>query len=33
MIVTGVLTTKWSPYLKDVRCDLEPVFMASYVRY
>ncbi|XP_024960455.1 probable DNA helicase MCM9 isoform X2 [Cynara cardunculus var. scolymus] len=32
VIVTGVLTAKWSPELKDVRCDLEPVFVANYVR-
>lgn len=32
VIVTGVLTAKWSPDLKDVRCDLEPVFVANYVR-
>lgn len=33
VIVTGVLTAKWSPDLKDVRCDLEPVLVANYVRY
>ncbi|XP_071740444.1 probable DNA helicase MCM9 [Rutidosis leptorrhynchoides] len=32
VIVTGVLTAKWSPDLKDVRCDLEPVLVANYVR-
>ncbi|KAK1287484.1 hypothetical protein QJS10_CPB19g01377 [Acorus calamus] len=32
VIVTGVLTAKWSPDLKDVRCDLEPVLIANYVR-
>ncbi|KAJ9552059.1 hypothetical protein OSB04_016104 [Centaurea solstitialis] len=32
VIVTGVLTSRWSPELKDVRCDLEPVFVANYVR-
>lgn len=33
VIVTGVLTAKWSPDMKDVRCDLEPVLVANYVRY
>ncbi|GJT55471.1 probable DNA helicase MCM9 [Tanacetum coccineum] len=32
VIITGVLTAKWSPDLKDVRCDLEPVLVANYVR-
>ncbi|KAF8044179.1 hypothetical protein BT93_A2226 [Corymbia citriodora subsp. variegata] len=32
IIVTGILTAKWSPDLKDVRCDLEPVLVANYVR-
>ena len=32
VIVTGVLTAKWSPELKDVRCDLDPVLMANYIR-
>ncbi|XP_020221039.1 probable DNA helicase MCM9 isoform X2 [Cajanus cajan] len=32
VIVTGVLTAKWSPELKDVRCDLDPVFIANTIR-
>ncbi|CAM8937670.1 unnamed protein product [Rhodiola kirilowii] len=32
VIVTGYLTAKWSPDLKDVRCDLEPVLVANNVR-
>ncbi|XP_071931100.1 probable DNA helicase MCM9 isoform X4 [Coffea arabica] len=32
VIVTGVLTAKWSPDVKDVRCDLDPVLVANYVR-
>ncbi|PIN10218.1 DNA replication licensing factor, MCM2 component [Handroanthus impetiginosus] len=32
VIVTGVLTAKWSSDMKDVRCDLEPVLVANYVR-
>ncbi|KMT01550.1 hypothetical protein BVRB_9g215510 [Beta vulgaris subsp. vulgaris] len=32
VIVTGVLTAKWSSDLKDVRCDLEPVLVANHVR-
>ncbi|GAA0172536.1 DNA metabolism protein [Lithospermum erythrorhizon] len=32
VIVTGVLTAKWSTDLKDVRSDLEPVLVANYVR-
>ncbi|XP_056163376.1 probable DNA helicase MCM9 isoform X2 [Syzygium oleosum] len=32
IIVTGILTAKWSPDLKDVRCDLEPVLVANHVR-
>lgn len=32
IIVTGVLTAKWSPDLKDVRCDLDPVLIANHVR-
>ncbi|XP_035540173.1 probable DNA helicase MCM9 isoform X2 [Juglans regia] len=31
-VVTGVLTAKWSPDLKDVRCDLDPVLIANNVR-
>lgn len=33
VIVTGYLTAKWSPDLKDVRCDLEPVLVANDVRF
>lgn len=29
VIVTGLLTAKWSPELKDVRCDLDPVLIAN----
>ncbi|CAN0906793.1 Probable DNA helicase MCM9 [Linum grandiflorum] len=32
VIVTGILTAKWSPDLKDVRCNLEPVLIANHVR-
>ncbi|XP_011087919.1 probable DNA helicase MCM9 isoform X4 [Sesamum indicum] len=32
VIVTGVLTAKWSSDMKDVRCDLDPVLVANYVR-
>lgn len=32
VIVTGVLTSKWSSDIKDVRCDLDPVLVANYVR-
>ncbi|KAK6916148.1 MCM OB domain, partial [Dillenia turbinata] len=32
VIVTGILTAKWSSDLKDVRCDLDPVVIANYVR-
>lgn len=32
VIVTGVLTAKWSSDAKDVRCDLDPVLVANYVR-
>ncbi|XP_044507601.1 probable DNA helicase MCM9 isoform X2 [Mangifera indica] len=32
IIVTGILTAKWSPDLKDVRCDLDPVLIANHVR-
>ncbi|CAA0807349.1 Probable DNA helicase MCM9 [Striga hermonthica] len=32
IIVTGVLTAKWSSDIKDVRCDLEPVLVANSVR-
>lgn len=30
--VTGVLTSKWSSDLKDVRCDLDPVLIANNLR-
>ncbi|GKD21412.1 probable DNA helicase MCM9 [Tanacetum coccineum] len=33
VIVTGVLSAKCPPDLKDVRCDLEPVLVANYVRF
>lgn len=33
VIVTGVLSAKWSPDLKDVRCDLDPMLIANHVRY
>ncbi|XP_038995906.1 probable DNA helicase MCM9 [Hibiscus syriacus] len=32
VIVTGILTAKWSPDLKDVRCDLDPILIANHVR-
>ncbi|KAL6545807.1 DNA helicase mcm9 [Orobanche gracilis] len=32
VIVTGVLTARWSPDVKDVRCDLDPVLIANCVR-
>ncbi|KAJ4817552.1 Minichromosome maintenance family protein [Rhynchospora pubera] len=32
VIVTGVLTAKWSSDLKDVRCDLDPIIVANFVR-
>ncbi|KAI4375879.1 hypothetical protein MLD38_013697 [Melastoma candidum] len=32
VIVTGVLTAKWSPDMRDVRCDLEPVLIANFIR-
>ncbi|XP_062104131.1 probable DNA helicase MCM9 [Humulus lupulus] len=32
VIVTGVLTARWSPDLKDVRCDLDLVLIANHVR-
>ncbi|KAK8508536.1 hypothetical protein V6N13_130687 [Hibiscus sabdariffa] len=32
VIVTGILTAKWSPDLKDVRCDLDPTLIANHVR-
>jgi len=33
VIVTGLLTAKWSPELKDVRCDLDPVLIANNIRF
>ncbi|RRT51481.1 hypothetical protein B296_00044653, partial [Ensete ventricosum] len=32
VIITGVLSAKWSSDLKDVRCDLDPILIANYVR-
>ncbi|XP_020255866.1 probable DNA helicase MCM9 isoform X2 [Asparagus officinalis] len=32
VIVTGVLSAKWSSDLKDVRCDLDPMLIANHVR-
>ncbi|XP_072953545.1 probable DNA helicase MCM9 [Typha angustifolia] len=32
VIVTGVLSAKWSSDLKDVRSDLDPMIIANYVR-
>ncbi|XVF01540.1 hypothetical protein REPUB_Repub04eG0097800 [Reevesia pubescens] len=32
VIVTGILTAKWSPDLRDVRCDLDPTLIANHVR-
>nr|XP_027108948.1 uncharacterized protein LOC113728782 [Coffea arabica] len=32
VIVTGVLKEKWSPDVKDARCDFDPVLVANYVR-
>ncbi|KAL6517623.1 DNA helicase mcm9 [Orobanche minor] len=32
VIVTGVLTARWSSDVKDVRCDLDPVLIANCVR-
>ncbi|XP_031744945.1 probable DNA helicase MCM9 isoform X2 [Cucumis sativus] len=32
VIVSGVLSAKWSPDLKDVRCDLDPMLIANHVR-
>ncbi|XP_020089705.1 probable DNA helicase MCM9 isoform X1 [Ananas comosus] len=31
VVVTGVLSAKWSSDLKDVRCDLDPVLVANFV--
>lgn len=32
VIATGILSAKWSSDVKDVRCNLDPVFIANYVR-
>ncbi|KAG8474033.1 hypothetical protein CXB51_033745 [Gossypium anomalum] len=32
VIITGILTAKWSPDLKDVRCDLDPILISNHVR-
>ncbi|KAI4299117.1 hypothetical protein L6164_032607 [Bauhinia variegata] len=32
VVVTGILTAKWSPELNSVRCDLDPVLVANHVR-
>ncbi|XP_020699790.2 probable DNA helicase MCM9 isoform X2 [Dendrobium catenatum] len=32
VIITGVLSAKWSSDLKDVRCDLDPLVIANHVR-
>ncbi|XP_050212085.1 probable DNA helicase MCM9 isoform X1 [Mercurialis annua] len=32
VIITGMLTAKWSPDVKDVRCNLDPVLVANHVR-
>ncbi|OAP08281.1 MCM9 [Arabidopsis thaliana] len=32
VVVSGILTSKWSHDLKDVRCDLEPMLIANHVR-
>ncbi|KAK1359224.1 DNA helicase [Heracleum sosnowskyi] len=32
VIVTGILTARWSSVMKDVRCDLDPIFVANHVR-
>lgn len=32
VIVTGVLSAKWSPDIKDVRSNLDPMLIANYVR-
>ncbi|KAK8961990.1 hypothetical protein KSP40_PGU012748 [Platanthera guangdongensis] len=33
VMVTGILSAKWSSDIKDVRCDLDPMIIANYVRY
>jgi DNA helicase MCM9 len=32
IIVTGRLSAKWSPDIKDVRSNLDPMLVANYVR-
>ncbi|PKA63571.1 DNA replication licensing factor MCM3 like [Apostasia shenzhenica] len=32
VIVTGVLSAKWSSDLRDVRCDLDPMIISNHVR-
>ncbi|GJN00307.1 hypothetical protein PR202_ga17729 [Eleusine coracana subsp. coracana] len=32
VIVTGILSAKWSPDIKDVRSNLDPMLVANYVR-
>ncbi|XP_074567887.1 putative DNA helicase MCM9 isoform X2 [Curcuma longa] len=32
VMVTGILSAKWSSDLKDVRCDLDPILFANFVR-
>ncbi|KAM3194283.1 hypothetical protein ACQJBY_070760 [Aegilops geniculata] len=32
VIVTGILSAKWSSDVKDVRCNLDPMFIANHVR-
>ncbi|XP_031492201.1 probable DNA helicase MCM9 isoform X5 [Nymphaea colorata] len=32
VVVTGILTAKWSPDVRDVRCDLDPIMVANYIR-
>ncbi|PKI47201.1 hypothetical protein CRG98_032423, partial [Punica granatum] len=31
VIVTGIVTSRWSPDLKDVRCDLDPMLIANHI--
>jgi hypothetical protein len=31
--VTGILFAKWRSLVKDVRCDLELMILANYIRY
>ena len=33
VVVTGILSAKWSSDMKDVRCDLDPIFLANHMRY